>query len=108
MNTVEIIKAQEARSRLTLTEKERSEAVAFFKERRAEKAIPDLLPSQINGNIQADNLKEDTLRHDIPSENADRNAFLTQFPDKDGAFLRVPRTLSSVQTLLPKSTEETS
>ena len=97
MKTVEIIKAQEVRSRLTLTEDERTEAVAFFNERKGEKAVANGITSQIDCNTQSDDLKNTSLREDIPSDNADREAFLAQFPDSDGAFLRVPRTLSSAQ-----------
>ena len=94
MGLIEIIKKQEAQSRLALTDEERREAIAFFEDREREWNALDAVILQENGKYEtnkADGIN--LLRDDIAAPNASREAFLTQAPDTDGAFIRVPRAL---------------
>ena len=97
MELIELIRKQEAQVRLSLTDGERAATVAFFTEREKEKIALDTVNLGENGIVDAALTSDDggfsALREDIAAPDGDRAAFLSQAPDTDGTFVRVPRAL---------------
>ena len=97
MELIELIRKQEAQVRLSLTDVERAAAVAFFTEREKEIIALDTVNLREKGVVDVAEALDDggfsVLREDIAAPDGDRAAFLSQAPDTDGAFVRVPRAL---------------
>ena len=97
MEFIEIIKKQEAQSRLCLTDGERAAAVAFFKEReREKKALDAVNPTKTEKNTTSEvscAATHDALREDRITAFSDPKTLIDQAPDTDGNLVRVPRAL---------------
>ena len=93
MELLDLIKKQEAQSRISLTDDERRTVVTFFEERNRELSVLDTVNPRENAESTVSTPSKTPLREDVASPEADRERFLSQAPDRDGGFVRVPRTL---------------
>ena len=93
MELLDLIKKQEAQSRISLTDDERKTVVTFFEERNRELSVLDTVNPRENAKSTVSTPSKTPLREDVASPKADREQFLSQAPDRDGGFVRVPRTL---------------
>ena len=94
MELTELIKKQEAQSRIALTEEERRLAVAFFMARKAEQSAFRTVNPDKTAEITSASVDLGALREDVAAPCADREAFLSPSPDSDGILLRVPKELA--------------
>ena len=97
MELIELIRKQEAQTKIVLTDEERAFAVAFFEDRKKEKTALDAVNLKENCAKGVPDSHLDVgasaLRDDVAAPDGDRSAFLSHAPDTDGTFVCVPRAL---------------
>ena len=95
MDIIELIKKQEAQSRIALTDEERERAVSFFTDREAEQDAFHAvnLRETPETTVVVPTVDSAALREDVAAADAERETFLSCSPDTDGCFVRVPRAL---------------